>query len=183
MARGNRFACAGLIGIAMSVLTALPARAATSVDVVSAIRMEQGAAVQVTATVACDPFTGDSFAALALTLFQGTYPHSNYLEGFGGVGITGVDGLICDNDPHSYSFIVRPTALYADKTFRQGPAGTEWVVQVCTQVAPGETECTNVAGPVQQPVLIVQNPQLIVRAALTSDRPNPHRATVGTGSR
>ena len=109
-----------------------------------ATRIEGGAAVQATATVTCDPIPADSYAALTLTIFQGAANSPYYREGQGGVGLEGVNGLVCDGSSHSYSFPVRMTPFFADKVFFPGKAGFEWYVQAC-----GPNGCNGLGGPTQ----------------------------------
>jgi hypothetical protein len=133
----------------IAVLFAGPALAATAVHVVGATRIEGGAAVQATATVTCDPIPADSYAALTLTIFQGAANSPYYREGQGGVGLEGVNGLVCDGSSHSYSFPVRMTPFFADKVFFPGKAGFEWYVQAC-----GPNGCNGLGGPTQGSVWI-----------------------------
>jgi hypothetical protein len=141
MSRRARRALIPLIAVLLGALLAGPAGAATVIDVVDADRMEGGAAVQVTVAVTCDPIGPDSQAFVSMTLWQGTYPRPNYIEGFGSFGELGGISLVCDGTPHTYSFTVRPSSFYADKRFRAGPAWTESGVQVCTLVAPDTYHC------------------------------------------
>jgi hypothetical protein len=88
--------------------------------------------VQVTVSVACDPIGDLDQAFLSVTLWQGTYPRPNYIEGFGSYGEFGGVSLVCDGIARSYSLTVRPSQFYADKRFKAGPAMTESGVTVCT---------------------------------------------------
>ncbi len=135
--------------IIIAVLIASPALAATVVDVVRADQIEGGAAVQATATVTCDRIPADSYAALILTIFQGKANSPYYREGQGGVGLEGVNGLVCDGSPHSYSFTVRLTSFFLDKKFTPGKAGFEWFVQACSPAG-----CNGLGGPTQGSITI-----------------------------
>jgi hypothetical protein len=154
----HRIARSALVVVAIAVLsifTAVPAAAVTTVDVLGADRIEGGAAVEATVSVTCDPLPpGDSFAALFLTIFQGKSSTPNHREGQGGVGLEGVNGLICDTTPHSYTFPVRLTSFFSDKKFTPGPAMFEWSVSVCTRIDPETTVCNPAGGPTQGPVKI-----------------------------
>ena len=130
-----------LVGLPLSVTLAAPAVAATVIDIVDADLMEGGAAVQVTVSVACDPIGDLDQAFLSLTLWQGTYPRPNYIEGFGSYGEIGGVSLVCDGTAHEYNFTVRPSVFYADKRFRPGSAMTESSVSICTLVAPETYSC------------------------------------------
>ena len=149
MSRTTRYGLGTVMIGAMVALSTLPALAAATVDVVGADRIEGGAAVQATASVTCDPIPADSYAALTLTIFQGKANNPNYREGQGGVGLEGVNGLICDGTPHTYSFPVRLTSFFLDKKFTPGKAGFEWFVAVCTT-----TGCGGAGGPTQGSVKI-----------------------------
>ena len=122
---------------------------ATAVVVVRADRIERGKAVQATVSVTCDPIPADSYAALTLTIFQGRANSPYYREGQGGVGLEGINGLICDGARHTYSFTVRLTSFFVDKRSIPGEAGFEWVVQVCSP-----TVCSLAGGPTQGRVKI-----------------------------
>lgn len=155
MTRMTRPVLAAVAVVVLSMYAAQPAIAATTVDVLGADRIEQGAAVQATVSATCDPLPpGDSFAALFLTIFQGKSNTPSHREGQGGVGLEGVNGLICDGMPHTYSLTVRLTSFFLDKRFTPGPAMFEWSVSVCTRVDPETTVCSLDGGPTQGPVRI-----------------------------
>jgi hypothetical protein len=135
------------------LLSAQAALAAATADVVGADRIDRST-VQATVSVTCDPLVGDSVAALALTIFQGKANTPNYREGQGGVGLEGVNGLVCDGTSHTYSFPVRLTSFFTDARFTPGPAGAEWFVQVCTKVDPDTTVCSGAGGPTQERIRI-----------------------------
>lgn len=139
-----------LIAVLLSVSLAGPAVAATVVDVVDADRMQGGGAVQVTVAVTCDPLGPDSQAFVSVNLYQGRSPKPNYIEGFGSFGEIGGISLICDGTAHTYSFTVLPSAFYADRKFRVGPARAEALVTVCTLVAPETYHCQGAGEAVEQ---------------------------------
>jgi hypothetical protein len=149
----TRYATAFAVAAVASLFVAQAALAAATVDVLGADRIDS-ATVQATASVTCDPLPPDSFAALALTIFQGKLNGPNHREGQGGVGLDGVNGLICDGTAHAYSFPVRLTSFFLDQKFTPGPAMFEWFVQVCTRVDPTNTVCSGDGGPTQGPVKI-----------------------------
>ena len=155
MSRMTRYLAAVAVAVVASLFVAQAAFAAATVEVLGADRFEGGAAVQATASATCDPLPPDSFAALTLTIFQGKGNSPNYREGQGGVGLEGVNGLICDGAAHTYSFPVRLTSFFLDKKFTPGPAMFEWFVQVCTRIDPTNTVCSGAGGPTQGPVTIV----------------------------
>ena len=154
MSRKTRYGLGSVVSTIIAILIAHPALAATAVDVSGADRIEGGAAVQVTASVTCDPLPADSFAAFSLTIFQGKGNSPNHREGQGGVGLEGVNGLACDGTPHTYSFTVRLTSFFLDKKFTPGKAGFEWFVAVCTRVDPDTTVCSGAGGPTQGSIKI-----------------------------
>ena len=150
----TRYSAAFAVTVVASLFVAETALAAATVEVLGADRIDPGT-VQATASVTCDPLPADSFAALTLTIFQGKGNSPNYREGQGGVGLEGIDGLICDGAAHTYSFPVRLTSFFLDKKFTPGPAMFEWFVQVCTRIDPTNTVCSGAGGPTQGPVKIV----------------------------
>src|SRR4029079_8704747 len=115
MSRMTRYRAAFAVAVVASLFVAQSALAAATVEVLGADRFEGGAAVQATASATCDPLPPDSFAALTLTIFQGKGNSPNYREGQGGVGLEGINGLICDGTAHMYSFPVRLTSFFLDK--------------------------------------------------------------------
>ena len=139
-----------LIAVLLSVSLTGPAVAATVIDVLDADRMQGGGAVQVTVAVTCDPLGPDSQAFVSVGLYQGRYPRPSYIEGFGSFGEIGGNSLICDGTAHTYSFTVQPTASYADKKFRVGPARAEALVTICTLVAPNTYHCEGAGQTVEQ---------------------------------
>ena len=144
MSRRVRFVLvAGIVAISALVMS-LPASAATIVHFDSASLVSHGRSVDVAATISCDPQPGASNIPLGVVLFQGKAGDAK-IEGFGGIGVEGVDGLRCDGASHPYVFTVDPTQFFAGKRFHAGPAGIQWVIQVCTEVAPGDTVCTILA--------------------------------------
>ena len=153
MSRRVRRALVPLIAVLLAIGLAGPAGAATVVDVVDADRQQGGYGVQVTVAVTCDPLGADSQAFVSVSLYQGTYPRSNYIEGFGTFGEIGGISLTCDGTAHSYSFTVLPTASYANRTFRSGPARADALVTVCTLVAPETYHC-EAAGSVTEQIRI-----------------------------
>jgi hypothetical protein len=130
------------IAFVLGVAMILPASAAARAHIDSADRVGGGRQVNVTATISCDPFAGEGFATFAMNLFQGNAERHSGVQGFGGVGIEQVDPLMCDGLAHTYTFPVVPFGFYADRKFRPGPAGSEWIVQVCIEATPGNLECT-----------------------------------------
>ena len=149
-------AVACLFAYATLMLTAAPmANAALAqVDLREFKRLSHGYAVQATVGVTCDPVGPDTRTYLSLTLFQGTYPHKNHIEGFGGVVDPTQPPIVCDGTAHEYSFTVRPNAAYADRKFRAGPATAIYVVTQCTEVAPENFQCTPTADETRERVRI-----------------------------
>jgi hypothetical protein len=142
----------GAVAVSAVIFVALiggPALAATSVHVVGATQIEGGAAVRATAVVTCAPVPADAYAALFLTIFQGAANSPYYREGQGGVGLEGINGLVCDGSSHSYSFPVRLTPYFVDKKFTPGRAGFEWNVQACRS-----NGCHALGGPTQGSIWI-----------------------------
>jgi hypothetical protein len=138
-----------LVAVLLSVAAAAPAQAASVIDIVHADRMQRGATVRITVDVTCDPIGAGSQAFFSLTLWQGTYPRRNYVEGSGSFGVVGGDSLACDRTPHTYRVTVHPSSFYADRRFRVGRAWTESVVQVCTFVG-SDGSCRPVGDLVRQ---------------------------------
>jgi len=143
-----------LIAVLLSVSLVGSASATTLIDIVDAVLVEDGAAVQVTVAVTCDPLGADSQAFLGVNVGQGTHiqPYL-FIEGFASYGEIGGASLICDGTPHTYSLTVRPTAAFADKKFRPGPATVEAWVTVCTAVAPGTYQCEQTARSLERFIL------------------------------
>jgi len=150
MSHARRFLLSFAVAALAGVLVAQPAIAALLVDVQDADRLSRST-VQATVSVTCDPQpAGTNYVVLTLTLFQGKGHHeANYREGQGGVGLTGVNGLVCDSTAHSYSFPVTLTSFFTDKRFTPGPAGFEWWVASCSS-----TGCTTLGGPAQGQTVI-----------------------------
>jgi hypothetical protein len=150
MRLGRKLVLSLVMAASFGLMAAQPASAALIVNVMNADRLN-ASTVQATVSVTCDPQPiGTSFVALALTLFQGNAVHgTSYREGQGGVGLEGINGLICDGAAHTYSFPVRLTSFFTDKRFTPGPAGFEWFVQACTT-----TTCTGLGGPTQGRITI-----------------------------
>ena len=153
MSRMTRYSTAFAMAVVASLFVAQAALAAATVDVLGADRIDS-ATVQATASVTCGPLPSDSFAALTLTIFQGKGNSPNYREGQGGVGLEGINGLVCDSTAHTYTFPVTLTSFFTDKKFTPGPATFEWFVQVCTRIDPTNTVCDGLGGPTQGPVKI-----------------------------
>jgi hypothetical protein len=146
MLRRIRCALIPLIAVLLGVSLAGPASAATVIDVVDAVRIEDGAAVQVTVAVTCDPLPGaDDHASLGVSIYQGRPRSARYIEGFASYGEIGGVGLICDGTSHTYSLTARPTRFYADRQFGPGPAQVYAFVNVCTLVAPASWWCETVS--------------------------------------
>jgi hypothetical protein len=150
MRPGRKLVISIAMGASLGILVAQPAFAAVAVDVTKADRLNTST-VQATVSVTCDPQPPDtSYVALSLTLFQGNAVHgTSYREGQGGVGLEGINGLICDGVAHTYSFPVRLTSFFTDKKFTPGPAGFEWFVRACSATA-----CTGLGGPTQGRITI-----------------------------
>jgi hypothetical protein len=132
---------------------AMPAGAATGVQVTDAQLLPGGGAVLVTASIACDPLPAGSLAFYGVDLWQGTFPHRNYIEGFGSYGAIGQSSLECDGTAHSHTVTVSPSQDYADRRFRPGPAMTDSVITVCAPTAPDAYQC-DVLSDQRQPVRI-----------------------------
>jgi hypothetical protein len=146
MLRRIRRALIPLIAVLLGVSLAGPASAATVIDVVDAVRIEDGAAVQVTVAVTCDPLPGaDDHASLGVSVYQGRSRSARYIEGFASYGEIGGVGLICDGTSHTYSLTARPTRFYADRRFGPGPVRVDAFVNVCTLVAPASWWCETVS--------------------------------------
>jgi hypothetical protein len=146
MRHGYRLTMSVVVGILTWLLAAQPAYAALLVNVLEADRLDRSS-VETTVSVACDPLPPNSNAALSLTLFQGS--KNTYREGQGGVGLEGVNGLVCDGTVHTYTFVVTLTSFFPKKQFTPGPAGFEWAVQICTEVEPQMFVCSALGGPTQ----------------------------------
>jgi len=144
MPRRIRFVLISGIVAITSLVMSLPALAATIVHFDSATLVNRGTSVEITTRISCDPQLEASNISLGAVLFQGRAGDAK-IEGDGGIGVEGVDGLRCDGATHSYVFTVDPTQFFANKRFHAGPAGIQWVIQVCTEVAPGDTVCTILA--------------------------------------
>jgi hypothetical protein len=129
--------------VAVLVIGASTATAAvTPVSLLEFDRTRQGAAVDVTVAITCDPVGPNTQTYFSLSLFQGTYPHKNYIEGFGGlVEPPPSPTITCDSTRREYTFTVTPSQFYADRRFRPGPATVEYVVQRCTEVEPNTFQC------------------------------------------
>jgi hypothetical protein len=125
--------------------------ALTVVNVSGADRVSSST-VRATVLVTCDPQPlGTSYVVLFLTLFQGNPIHGkNYREGQGGVGLEGINGIICDGTPHAYTFPVTLTSFFTDKRFTPGPAGFEWFLASCV----AGVSCTTLGGPTQGEIKI-----------------------------
>jgi hypothetical protein len=146
MLRRIRRALIPLIAVLLGVSLAGPASAATVIDVVDAVRIEDGAAVQVTVAVTCDPLPGaDDQAFLGVSVYQGRSRSARYIEGFASYGQIGGASLICDGTSHTYSLTARPSPYYADRRFGPGPAQVNAHVTVCTLVAPASWWCETVS--------------------------------------
>jgi hypothetical protein len=130
-----------VVAVLASWMLATSAVAATTIAITDAQLLDSGSAVQVTASVACDPLPADNVAFLSVDLWQGKYPHPNYIEGSGSYGEIGGASLTCDGTAHSYSVTVTPSQFYADKRFRPGAAMSESVVVVCDVTDPQNALC------------------------------------------
>jgi hypothetical protein len=133
---------------------ATSAAAATSINLTDAQLLDRGSAVQVTASVACDPLGPDSQAFFSVDLWQGKYPHSNFIEGFGSYGELGGFSLTCDGTARTYSVTVTPNQFFTDKRFRTGPATTEYQIIVCTLVAPETYQCDSATGLIRESIRV-----------------------------
>jgi hypothetical protein len=122
--------------------TSTATAAITPVNLLEFDRTLHGAAVDVTVAITCDPVGPNTQTYFSLSLFQGTYPHKNYVEGFGGlVEPPPSPTITCDSTTREYTFTVTPTQFYADRRFHAGPATVEYVVQRCTEVEPDTFQC------------------------------------------
>jgi hypothetical protein len=144
MSLRTRFTFIALVSGALAIALALPALAATSFDIVSAERIDRST-VQATVSITCDPLPQEAvYAPLFLTIWQSNYLRPNYREGQGGIGLEGVNGVICDSTPHTYTVDVSLTRFFTDKMFTPGRAGFEFTLEWCST-----TTCTIIAGPTQ----------------------------------
>jgi hypothetical protein len=149
MSRRTRYALVTLLAAAMTLLIAVPALAAGSVDVLRVERIDR-TTVRATVSVTCDDVPTDTVnAPLFLTIWQGNAQHGNYREGQGGIGLEGFNGVTCDGTPHTYTLDVTLTNFYADKRYTPGPAGFEWTLEACST-----TTCTILGGPTQGSIKI-----------------------------
>ena len=130
--------------------------ALAQVNLLTFDRQTGGYGVQVTAAVTCDPpESAHTMTYLSVTLVQGTSPHRNYIQGFGGIVDPTQPPIVCDGTAHEYSFTVVRLADYADRKFRPGPATAIYVVTQCTEVAPGDFQCTPTADEIRERVKIL----------------------------
>jgi hypothetical protein len=144
MLTSSRRLLAALLSVLTFCFAASPAAvaAASEVELLGFDRMARGSAVQVTASITCEPVAADTTTYFSLTLWQGSYLRTNYIEGFGGLVDPTQQTVICDNTAHEYSFTVVPTQFFADQRFTPGPAMVEYQLIECTLVAPETFNCT-----------------------------------------
>jgi len=148
-------ACLGACVTLLLVGAPTASAALAQVELLSFDRQTGGYGVQVTGAVTCDPpELPNTMTYLSVTLYQGKYPHRNYIQGFGGIVDPTQPPIVCDGTAHEHSFTVVRTADYADRMFRAGPATAIYVVTQCTEVAPGDFHCTPTADETRERVTI-----------------------------
>jgi hypothetical protein len=133
-----------LVPFTASLALVAPASAATTIRVTEALLLDDNSAVRLTVEYSCDQIGMYDVAALAVNVYQGKYPHPNYIEGFGTYGEIGGSTLVCNGQLQEQSLLVEPTQFFADRTFRPGPAIVRVAIIVCSPVAPETYQCEQI---------------------------------------
>ena len=157
MRRSSRRLLACLCACVTFLLVGVPTASAAlaKVDLLDFDRQTGGYGVQVAAAVTCNPpELPNTMTYLSVTLVQGTSPHRSYIEGFGGIVEPNLPPIVCDGTTHEYSFTVVRLDRYADRKFRPGPATAIYTVTQCTEVTPGNNQCTPTADETRERVKI-----------------------------
>jgi len=104
-------------------------------------RQEDGASVLITVKIRCADPGPATQTYFSLSVWQGAATSPKYVQASGGIQAP-PSPIVCDGTTRAYQFNVRPAEPYADRTFRVGKATTEWALSSCTEVTPGNFQCT-----------------------------------------
>ena len=134
-----------LVALVASLVVASPASAANTAHIISAHLADGRHSVHVRVSVTCDPLADNQAALVAVALSQGTFGHQNFVNGFGFIGAVDVNLLTCDGHAHRYTVVVVPNGPTVLDKFRRGPtSSSSLIVQVSTEVSPGNFDVPNV---------------------------------------